>query len=70
MELCFHRMAIRSGNFNSGVNWIQTTLEDFHAGTGFRVDVEQTPGSITLSREGDDYMNYTFGILKSSQTSR
>ena len=49
-------MAIRSGNFNSGVNWIQTTLEDFHAGTGFQVDVKQTPGSIILSREGDNYI--------------
>lgn len=64
MELCFHRMAIRSANVNSGVNWTQTTLEDFHAGTGFQVDVEQTPGSIALSREGDNYI--TEGTFESS----
>ena len=46
------------------MNWIQTTLEDFHAGTGFRVDVEQTPGSIALSREGDNYI--TEGTFESS----
>jgi hypothetical protein len=49
MELLCHSMAIRSGNSDSGVNWDQTTLEDFHAGTGFQVDVEQTPGNIILS---------------------
>jgi hypothetical protein len=38
------------------VNWIQTTLEDFHAGIGFHVDVKQRAGSITLYQEGDNYI--------------
>jgi hypothetical protein len=31
-------------------------MEDFHAGTCFQADVAQTPGKITLSREGDNYI--------------
>jgi len=49
-------MAIRSGNLNSGVNWLQATLEDFHTGIGFHVDVKHRAGSITLYREGDNYI--------------
>jgi hypothetical protein len=56
MGLFFHRMAIRSGNSNSGVNWIQATPEDFHASTSFHADLKQRAGSITLYREGDNYI--------------